>query len=169
MSKRHEILSELQREFERWEGHLSTLSEEEIISSRLPNGWSVKDLIAHLMAWQQVTAARLEAARDGLAPSYPEWLAGSSPESGVEIHRFNARIDAAHREWPWAQVYGAWSEGFREILRLGEELPEDVLLEDGRYPWLDGHPLIAVLEGTYRHHHEEHRPVFETWLAARGP
>lgn len=163
-SRREEVLGKLREEFERWEERLSRLSEEEITTSRLPNGWSIKDLMAHLMAWQQVTTARLEAARRDASPAYPEWLAGASPESEEEIHRFNARILEMHRESPWSQVHRAWRAGFLGVLELGADLPEDDLLEAGRYPWLDGHPLIAVLQGTYRHHHDDHLGALRTWM-----
>ena len=165
-SKREEILEKLREEFERWEELLASLSEEEITTSRLPNGWSIKDLMAHLMSWQQVTRARLEAARQGEHPVYPEWLAGASPESEDELHRFNARIYEIHREKSWSEVHREWRDGFIEVLRLGEEVPEDDLVEPGRYSWLDGHPLIAVLQGTYEHHHVDHLGSLLTWTGA---
>lgn len=163
-SRRDEILERLREEFERWEELLSTSNEAEITTSRLANGWSIKDLMAHLMAWQQVTTARLEAARRNESPRYPEWLAGASPESEGEIHRFNARIFELHRDRTWAQVHREWRAGFLEVLKLGAELPEDDLVQAGRYPWLDGHPLIAVLEGTYEHHRVDHLPSLLTWM-----
>src|SRR5690625_832964 len=53
-----QAVADLAAEFGRWEALLMTLSEEETSSARLRNGWSVKDLMAHLKAWQQVTRAR---------------------------------------------------------------------------------------------------------------
>lgn len=155
--ERTDVLTALSEELGYWEGRLAALSEAEIVGSQLRNGWSLKDLMAHLMAWQQVTRARLVAARAGGAPVLPEWLEGSDPESEEEIHGFNARIFEIHRDRPWPEVHAEWRSGFDEVLRLGRELPEADLLEPGRFPWLDGHPLIAVLEGTLRHHREDHR------------
>jgi len=166
-SKREEVLEELSGEFKRWEDLLSPLNEEEITTSRLPNGWSIKDLMAHLMAWQQVTTARLDAAQRNESPMYPEWLAGSSPESEDEIHRFNARIFEIHRDRAWSQVHQDWRGGFLAVLKLGQEVPENDLVEAGRYPWLNGHPLIAVLQGTYEHHHVDHLGSLLTWLSGQ--
>ncbi len=163
-SKRQEILEELEAEFHRWEEQLSRLRIDEITTSRLPNGWSIKDLMAHLMAWQQVTTARLEAARRDESPVLPEWLAGADPESDEELHRFNARIFEFHRERPWPQVHQEWRTGFLKVLNLGKELPEEDLVEKGRYPWLNGYPLLAVLEGTYEHHHEDHLGSLLAWI-----
>jgi hypothetical protein len=67
----------------------------------------------------------------------------------------NARIYAIYHDRPWASVYHAWREGFQRFLALAEAIPEEDLLATGRYPWLEGYALIAVLEGSYEHH-EEH-------------
>lgn len=163
-NKREEILEKLREEFTRWKELLSNLSEEEITTSRLPNGWSIKDLMAHLMAWQQVTTARLEAAQLNESPVLPEWLAGASPESEDELHQFNARIFETHRERSWSQVHQEWRVGFLKVLKLGEEIPEDDLVSAGRYPWLNGYPLITVLQGTYEHHHVDHLGALLTWI-----
>lgn len=163
-TKREETLEELRDEFKRWEVLLANLSEEEITTSRLPNDWSIKDLMAHLMAWQQVTTARLEAARRDESPVLPKWLAGAGPESEEEPHRFNARIFEIHRERPWSQVHQEWRAGFLKVLKLGEGVPEDDLLEVGKYAWLNGYPLIAVLQGTYEHHHVDHLGSLLTWI-----
>lgn len=158
--KREKILEELGEEFDRWEELLSTLSEEEITTSRLPNGWSIKDLMAHLMAWQQITAARLEASLRNESPVFPGWLAGAGPESGEEPDRFNARIFEIHRERPWSQVYLEWRAGFLRVLNLGERAPEDDLVEAGRHPWSNG----QILQGTYDHHHVGHLGTLLTWM-----
>ena len=166
-NEKRDVLSALSDELRHWEGKLTALSEDEITTSRLRNGWSLKDLMAHLMAWQQVTRARLEAASANEAPVFPEWLEGSGPESDEQLHEFNARIFERHRDRAWPEVHRDWHSGFTEVIRLGRELPEDELLEPGRFPWLDGHPLVAVLEGTLRHHRDEHRSYLDEWLDQR--
>ena len=163
MGEKERVLTLLRQESERWEEMLASLGEARCTSLQLPNGWTVKDLMAHLMAWQQVTNARLEAAVHGGEPSLPGWLDGSDPESESEIDTFNARIFEMYRDEPWARVHALWRAGFARVLRLAEEVPEDVMLDSQRFAWLKGYPLLAVLEGTYGHHHRDHYPV----LAAR--
>lgn len=166
-NEKSSVLTALSEELQYWEGQLATLSEDEITTSRLRNGWSIKDLMAHLMAWQQVTRARLEAASANEAPVFPEWLEGAGPESDEQLHEFNARIVERHRDRPWLEVHSDWRSGFSEVIRLGRDLPEDDVLNPGRFSWLDGNPLLAVLEGTLRHHRDEHRSYLEEWLDQR--
>ena len=74
MSEKQQILKLLSEEFDRWEAQLAGLSEAQITAPVLPPYLSIKDVIAHLMAWQQVSIARLEAAQANTAPVYPGWL-----------------------------------------------------------------------------------------------
>ena len=160
---KRQILTKLEEELNRWQELLASLSDEQIASSRLSNGWSIKDLMAHLMAWQQVTIARLEAAQHNEEPVLPAWLAGEDPESDEAVDEFNARIYEIYRDEPWSRVHQDWREGFSKVLKLGEEIPEQDLTAPERFLWLKGHPLITVLHGTYEHHHNDHLGPFLAW------
>ena len=43
-------------------------------------------------------------------------------------------------------------------------IPEQDLLEAGKYPWLEGHPLLLVLQASYEHHEEHLHPLLLAWL-----
>ena len=156
MNDKSQMIAMLDEEFHSWEAVLAGMSEAQATTPLLPSDWSIKDVLAHLRAWQQVSIARLEAALDNTEPELPIWLAGLSPDSDEYLEKFNDWIYQAYRERPWANVYQVWREGFLHFLELAQAIPEQDLLEAGRYPWLEGNPLIAVLRGTYKHHHDEH-------------
>ena len=75
-------------------------------------------------------------------------------EAEGEPHDLNAWLYAQTRDTPWPSVFQDWRAGFLRLLELGESIPEQDLLEAGKYSWLEGYALIDVLEGTYEHHHE---------------
>jgi len=168
MSDKQHILTTLREEFQRWEELLASLSEAQITAPQLPANWSIKDVIAHLRAWQQVSIARLEAALLNREPEFPTWLAGLDPESEDNLETYNDRIYQAYREQPWSSVHRVWSEGFLRFLELAEAIPEKDLLDTGRYPWLEAYPLSAVLQGSYEHHHEDHLEPLLAWLRQHG-
>ena len=62
MTYKTQILAALNDEFSRWEELLARLSEEQITAPQQPGDWSIKDVVAHLRAGQQVSNARLKAA-----------------------------------------------------------------------------------------------------------
>ena len=52
MNDKKQIITTLKEEFNRWEELLASLSEEQITAPHLPSSLSIKDVIAHLRAWQ---------------------------------------------------------------------------------------------------------------------
>jgi hypothetical protein len=162
MHSKKQILLMLRKEFARWEELLATMSEKEITDPFLPSIWSIKDVIAHLMAWQQISIARMEAARAGTEPLFPTWVGGSDPESEHDLELINGRIYETYKDQAWSSVHRDWREGFLWFLALGEEIAENDILDPDRYPWLKGNPLFAVLQGSYEHHQEH----MESILAA---
>jgi len=164
MNDKEGILITLQEEFNRWEALLASLSEEHITAPQLPDNWSIKDVVAHLRAWQQRSIARLEAALLNRPPEYPTWPAQFDPEAEGQPHDLNAWLYATYRDQPWPSVHRDWSKGFLRFLELGEAIPEKDLLDAGRYTWLEGYALFAVLHGSYEHH-REHAEYLEPVIA----
>ncbi len=161
---KQDILNLLRQEQERWETLFSGWTEEEITAPVLPGGWSVKDVMAHLMTWQQRTRSRLSAALQNKAPEFPGWPAGLEPEAEENVQQLNAWIYETNRDRPWAAVYRDWRDGFNQVLAQGEAVPEQDLLQPGRYPWLENYSLADILLASYEHHHEEHYKPLRAWL-----
>jgi hypothetical protein len=171
MSNKSKFIGMLRDEFERWEKILSGLSEDQSNIPMSPSTFSVKDTLAHLRAWQQISIARLEAALSDVNPRYPEWLAGLDPfeaESDEYRDNCNDTIFHVYHEQPWSKVHQVWKEGYLRFLDLAEQIPENGYSDAKKYMWLREYPLLTVLEGSYEHHHFEHlEPLFD-WLGKHG-
>ena len=163
MNMKQHILTALREEFDQWEELLDTMSEEQILTPLLPSNWSIKDVIAHLRAWQQRSIARCEAALLDREPEFPRWLPGVDPDSEGNPDRINAWIYETCRELPWSEVHQNWRGGFQRFLEFADGISERDLLDTGRYPWLKGHPLAFILLASYDHH-QEHLEKLMAWL-----
>lgn len=167
MNDKTQTITLLRGEFKSWQELLADLSEEQITAQDLPSNLSIKDMIAHLWAWQQRSIARLEAALLNSEPEFPKWPAELDPDT-EDVDQINAWIDKRSHEQTWASVHRDWREGFLRLLELGEAIPEEDLLDPGRYPWMGGKPLSFVLMGSYEHHHEDHLEPLIAWLRQHG-
>lgn len=163
MDDKQEILQALRAEFNRWEALLAGMNEAQITDPQLPGGLSLKDVIAHLWAWQQRSIARMDAALHNHEPEFPKW-----PETLVaeadDVDQVNDWILRTNRDKSWAQVYAEWRAGFLRFVELTEAIPEQELLQPGRYAWLGEHPLALIPRSSYEHHHEEHLGPLLDWL-----
>lgn len=167
MIMKHHVLAALREEYDNWEELLGGLDETQITTPLEPSNWSIKDDIAHLMAWQQRSIARVEAALLDREPKFPTWKAGLDPEVEGNIDGINAWIYESHRDQPLSQVYQDWSAGFQRFLQLAEQISERDLLDSDWYSWLDGYPLVLYLIASYDHH-QEHLEKLQTWLREHG-
>jgi hypothetical protein len=155
MNMKDHILAELAEQLGRWEALLAGLKEARIVAPRFDHDWSIKDVVAHLWAWQQVSVARLEAAALDRDPELPEWLASPGSDWEEDADRTNTRIYEALHALSWTDVHRGWREGFQRLLDLGRAVSEMDLLDADRYSWLAGYSLAFVLVAS-RDHHQEH-------------
>ncbi len=162
MNMKEHILAALQEQIESWDQLLTSLSEEQITSPRFDLDWSIKDVIAHLWAWQQISVARVEAGARDREPEYPQWIV--SLENWEEnADQVNALTFERNHAKPWSEVYQNWKNGFLRFLELGNKISERDLLDGDKYPWLHGHSLAFILIASYDHH-QEHFEKLVNWL-----
>jgi hypothetical protein len=165
MDDKKQILHALKDAYQRWEALLVGMNEAQLTARRLPAQWSIKDEMAHLMTWQQRSIARLEAGLHNRSPVFPPWPEGLDPNEEEPVDLINTWIYETHRDRPWQDVYRDWREGFLRLLEIGEAMPEENLLEVGRYTWLADGPLAIVLVSSGEHH-QEHYEILQDWLRA---
>ncbi len=168
MDNKDQILTTIGDEYERWQALLSGLTEAQITARELPGGLSIKDVMAHLMAWQQRSIERLQAALDGREPNFAGWPPDLSPESEEDLDQVNAWIFEKHRDDSWNEVYRRWRDGYMRFMKLSKDTPEDDYFDSEKYPWLAGYTLGHVIVSSYRHHHEEHLEPLQAHLGGEG-
>ena len=154
MNMKEHILAALRDQFHSWEELLASLSEEQITAPHFDLNWSIKDVMAHLWAWQQISIARLEAGVQYREPEFPKWIVDSVENWEEDVDRVNALTFETQHTKSWSEIYENWRNGFLKLLRLGSQISERNLIDGDRYTWLKGYNLAAILIASYDHHQE---------------
>jgi hypothetical protein len=68
---KRELLEMIGEERAALEAALAPLSEAEMLEKRLPGGWSVKDVLAHITSWEQLMVQWTETSLRGEIPERP--------------------------------------------------------------------------------------------------
>jgi hypothetical protein len=165
MNMKDHVLMALREQFGRWEELLNSLSEEQITIVQFDLDWSIKDVVAHLWAWQQISIARMEGGVLDREPEFPKWIVESVKNWEDEADRVNALTFETQHEKPWSEIFENWRRGFLRFLELGSKIPERNLLDGDRYSWLNGYSLAFILIASYDHH-QEHYEKLLSWLQA---
>jgi hypothetical protein len=151
MDMKDHLLAAMQEQLDQFENILSFLDEAQVIHPRFDKNWSIKDVVAHLWAWQQVSMARITAASHGGGPVLPGWAAGKLDEDGDVT---NERIYSLNCSRSWEDVHTTWHNGYGLLIKTSVLIPEKELLDPDRFPWMKGYSPADVLLGTYGHHQE---------------
>jgi len=118
MNMKGHILAALREQFERWEMLLANLSEEQLLAPQFDLNWSIKDVMAHLWAWQQISIARMESGVQGQEPEYPQWIVHQVENWEENADKVNSVTFERQHSKPWSEVYQNWKIGFVQFLEL---------------------------------------------------
>jgi uncharacterized damage-inducible protein DinB len=141
---REEVRESLARERGKLVAALDGLSEEEMSRPNAVGRWSVRDVLAHLLAWEEEAIKRLELLT-AERPQDVEWI-----DDEQELEVWNARAHQRYAGLPLAEVTRRLEDVQRRILAGLHSLSEERLSTDaGPVPvrrWLP--------ECTYAHEQE---------------
>ena len=119
--------------------------------------WTVKDILAHISAWELELLRWLEMAKAGEPPDIPApgyWAS--------YIGQYNAQAYARNRDRPLADVEREFQEIFARLREVMESLPEDPT-DPVWSVWYGGTPPWQLLAEYYKHY-EEHAVPIRNWL-----
>jgi hypothetical protein len=167
MNMKDHIVAALREQFDGWEELLASLNEEQITAPHFDFDWSIKDVMAHLWAWQQISIARMEGGVHDREPEIRKWILNLGEDWEEDADRVNALTFETNHEKSWSEIYQNWKNGFLRFLELGEEISERDLLDGDRYVWLKGYSLAFILVASYDHH-QEHLEKLLAWLGEHG-
>ena len=128
---KRQLLSEIERERTALDDMLAQLTPRQMTRAGVTRGgWSVKDILAHLVAWQQLNLAWYAAGLRGRTPAMP-----ASGYTLRELPRFNEMLYRKHRRRSLAAVRRDYVVYHRRIIELIKSLPNRDLLSIRRFNW----------------------------------
>jgi hypothetical protein len=111
--------------------------------------WSVKDILQHLVDWEQRWIGWYKSGKRGETVITPEpgynWRQMGLLNEYYRLMRKNRPLDA---------VMADFSASFEQILKVIEKIPEEEMLMTGVYPWTRELPLIAWIAGNTCDHYQ---------------
>jgi uncharacterized protein (TIGR03083 family) len=154
-----ELLGQIREERRQLEELLATLSPEQMLRPGTCGEWSIRDVLAHISAWERRMLAWTGSHLRGEPPDVPlPW----------DVERMNAEAHALGRDRPLADVLEEFRRSYRESLALAESLNEAQLQTVYAETW----PMGALWTGVAANmnwHYKEHRADIEKWLKGVRP
>ena len=129
--RKRELLGEIQRERRALDDILALLPTRQMTKSGVTRGgWSVKDVLAHLVEWQQMNLQWYAAGLRGERPAMP------APGYTLrELPRLNAMIYRKHHRRSLQAVVRDYRSYHRRVVSLIRTLPDGDLVTLARFSW----------------------------------
>lgn len=152
------LLAKMRAERAVWDGLVDRLPVPILTVGVLPNGWSVKDLTAHIAAYEKWTAAQITAANEGRQPTDME-LYGMEhlpPEAATwTVDEANAVIYEQYRDTPLDEVMTFAHQTFQALLTAVAAVPDEDLSRAGAQEWTGHLTLLDLVPAqSYEHYHQ---------------
>jgi hypothetical protein len=132
------------------------LSEDAMLQPGVSGDWSVKDILNHLSHWEAELVTLLWQVEQGQKPSV-------TSHSDNEIEKLNQQWYLDGLERPLDRIMADFQGVRKQTIRRVEALPEDVLIQPNRYPWLKGKSLAEKIATYSFDHEEEHIQLIREW------
>jgi len=154
-----QILTDIQREWILFEQMLSRLAEEQLLMSGVIGQWSVKDILAHIVAWEKVLLDRLEGVLSMEPLKYPPIM------NNDDVELFNKNTFLENRERSLFDVQHEFHSIYQELLAVLEVLDESALTRPVPWDWAsEDLRLWHIIIANTCDHYQEHRLEIEKFF-----
>lgn len=160
-SSKTQLLADIKSEHQRLENYLELLKDDEMLTAGVVGSWSVKDLLAHLTAWEQLFLSwyRAGLTNASVRPS-PVGMGRTA------IDEINQRVYADNRDKPLAQVLEDFRQSYQQTLAEVESIPEEDIFGQQRFVWTGKHTLADYVTGNTCNHYRWAKDKIRQWLLA---
>jgi hypothetical protein len=159
---KNEIIEAAQTERAALEKLLATLTPEQMTQSAAADDWSAKDVLAHLIEWEQMVMKWYETGAKGKVPAVP-----SEEYNWGQLPQLNQAIYLRHRDRSLADIEKDFKSSYKKIMKTIEAIPEKELFTRGQYAWTRNNLLSAYFVSATSSHYRWARTVIRKGINAK--
>jgi hypothetical protein len=160
---KEEMLSAIRAERKSLEGTLAQLSPGQMLQPGVEGVWSVKDILAHIVAWEQ---RMIRWVREAVRGEVPQMLPPGM--TWDDIDEWNEQIYEENRDLALEEVLAALQRSHQEALDVVESTTEEDLVDPTRFDWREGRPLWPIVAANTWWHYKEHNESIRAWLGGEA-
>lgn len=158
-----ELLDSIHASREKLENKYATLTPGQMIWPGSMDDWSVKDILAHLVDWEQRCINWYKA---GLRGEVPE-----TPAPGMtwrDLAKINQIGYENHKDESLEEVMEHFKASYQEILDLIDGMAEQEIFEQGFYEWTGNSNLLSFLNANTASHYNWATRNIRTTIIRKG-
>lgn len=150
-----DLIQRIETEWARLQSSLDGLSEEQLHTPGVVGDWSIKDILAHITAWQTRLITAMFKAEKGFQPE--------TTGGGAAVDKLNEKFYREMKDRPFDQVWDDLDASYHQLLRRLENWSDKDLFDAKRFKWMRGEPFERYIAGDSYEHYAEHAAQIEAW------
>jgi hypothetical protein len=150
-----ELIKQIETEWENLQAALDGLTEEQMHQPGVVGEWSVKDILAHITAWQTRLITTLFKAENGFTPD--------TTDGGQTVDQLNEEFYREMKARSFDRVWDDLDSSYHQILSRLESWKDKDLFDPKRFKWMKGKPFAEYIAGDSYEHYAEHAVQIREW------
>ena len=142
------LIETAQTERNALESLLATLTAEQLTQPNTVGDWSAKDVLAHLIEWEQMVIRWYQTGAKGKVPAVP-----SEEFNWAQLPQLNHAIYLKYRDVNLLEIQKQFKASYKKILKTIESIPEQELFTKGQYTWTRNNLLAAYFVSATSSHY----------------
>ena len=156
--KKTDLLDVIYTERERLGKLIVPLTDDQMTAAGVEASWSVKDILAHISAWERLACDRIQAALSGESLKFP------IIKGDTDVDRFNAKVYAKNKDQSLDDVMKEYHDSHQDFLDLIETLQDDFLTSPLPFDWAGKLTAQVMISANTHWHYLEHAESISKWL-----
>ncbi len=157
---KQELIERIEQDWARLQTALNGLTEEQMHIPGVVGEWTIKDLLAHITAWQTRLITAMFKAEKGFQPD--------TTDGGATVDELNEKWHREMKDRPFEQVWDDFDSSYHQLLKRLDTWTDDMLFNPAKFPWMKGQPFLNYIAGDSYEHYAEHAEQIEEWRKKRG-
>jgi hypothetical protein len=145
---KEELVESIHQTHEQLEKKFSKLTPTQMVWPGSMDDWSVKDILAHLVDWEQRFIGWYQAGLQGEVPKIP-----APGMTWRDLARLNQAGYERHKNEALDEVLGQFRKSYRECYALVEHMTDQELFEPKVYEWTGKSPLLPWIAANTSEHY----------------
>lgn len=145
---RETLLREIYEERNKLQSLLDSIPVEVFASKEVQGEWTAKDVVSHLIGWEQMVILWVKSGYEGKAIPIP-----AEGYKWSQLPALNDKIFREHRDDPLDVVMAEFHRSYKQTLDLLNSIPEQDLFTPGLHKWQNKNTLAAYFKSCTSSHY----------------
>jgi hypothetical protein len=153
-----DMLNVIQSERKNLEALINQMTDSHKIEAKVEGNWSVKDIMAHIAAWERLANDRINATLTGETLKFPVI------EGDNFVDDFNHQVYNANKDLSLDRVQTDFDRSHKEFLDQIQALDDVTLKKTLPFDWAGDLTIQFLLSANTHWHYKEHAESIHKWL-----